>query len=619
MSINPTNLFAFNRSLPAPFENTSPRQRSVSKYNTGSQATLSPSVMQAVHAYIDCQYGVSLGALGSVENTTVAEYKPDGSDEIYHIAAYDPDAGFITASVYNNATKAGMLYRLAKSAKDGSAIMFALLPTLMKDEEFANTLREYTDVRRDGYTNMDDAVRCASVLCDNAYRRIMDETNPKHVKLNIDNSGNITQIRPAQLAAGTYSPDALLAGEFVVLAKIAGQPKPKPVVSVPHDSFIGKYALSNRVLSVEEQKLLPVLPASHVLDERVVSACRHAQLTTQSDKPMRNFMFRGPSGTGKTEGALAMAAGLGLPHMIFTCSANTEIFDMVGQVFPNVDAATTGDEDLDAQRETLATMGGINAENVMKLMGLPGMDDMEYDPATAYKMLTEDENPAAQPQDCVRISMELVGKKIAALSNLLPAGDKPPYIYTETDFIKAIKNGYLIEIQEPSVITQPGVLVGLNALLEHNGRITLPTGEIVCRHPDTVVVITTNTMYEGCNAMNQAVVDRMDLVMDFEQMTPELMAKRAQQVTGFDDMSLLIEMAKVVDGIAEYMRHNNIFDGTCGMRSLISWVQSTQITGDPYTSALYTVVSKAATDKRDQDSIIEAVLDPSIPRTTAAA
>jgi len=30
-------------------------------------------------------------------------------------------------------------------------------------------------------------------------------------------------------------------------------------------------------------------------------------------------------------------------------------------------------------------------------------------------------------------------------------------------------------------------------------------------------------------------------------------------------------------------------------------------------------VSKAATDKRDQDSIIEAVLDPSIPRTTAAA
>lgn len=51
---------------------------------------------------------------------------------------------------------------------------------------------------------------------------------------------------------------------------------------------------------------------------------------------------------------------------------------------------------------------------------------------------------------------------------------------------------------------QPGVLVGLNSLLEQEGSITLPTGEVIDRHPDTVIVITTNIDYEGCRGMNRA-------------------------------------------------------------------------------------------------------------------
>lgn len=68
------------------------------------------------------------------------------------------------------------------------------------------------------------------------------------------------------------------------------------------------------------------------------------------------------------------------------------------------------------------------------------------------------------------------------------------YRYVETDFIKALKHGYVIEIQEPSTIVQPGVLVGLNSLLEQSGSITLPTGEVIQRHPDAVVVVTTSTV-----------------------------------------------------------------------------------------------------------------------------
>ena len=55
---------------------------------------------------------------------------------------------------------------------------------------------------------------------------------------------------------------------------------------------------------------------------------------------------------------------------------------------------------------------------------------------------------------------------------------------------------------------------------------------------------------------------------------------------------------------------NGITDGSCGMRSLIDWIMSTEITGDPYSSALYTIVSKATSDEEDRDALKATVLEP---------
>lgn len=184
------------------------------------------------------------------------------------------------------------------------------------------------------------------------------------------------------------------------------------------------------------------------------------------------------------------------------------------------------------------------------------------------------------------------------------------YTYVETDFIKALKNGYVIEIQEPSTIMQPGVLVGLNSMLEQSGSITLPTGEIINRHPDAVVVVTTNISYEGCRGLNQSVIDRMSLVRDVELPAPEIMVQRAMSVTGCADDYLVSQMVQVVNDMSDYMRKNSITDGSCGMRSLIDWIISTEITGDPYASALYTIISKATADEDDRQALINTVLEP---------
>ena len=303
--------------------------------------------------------------------------------------------------------------------------------------------------------------------------------------------------------------------------------------------------------------------------------------------------------------------------MKYTCSASTEVFDFVGMVFPKTDTMTTGDAQLDQEREQIMSMGGINYANVAKIMNLPDLEDMDYDPCGIFQSLTGITNEDATSRDCMAVVMDMVAEKIKLLSK--PAEGESSsgqtYTYVETDFIKALKNGYLIELQEPTVITQPGVLVGLNSLLEQGGSITLPTGEIIHRHPDTVVVVTTNVTYEGCRGLNQSVVDRMSLVEDIDLPTPEVMTQRAMAITGATDEYQVSQMVQVVNDMSDYMRKNGITDGTCGMRSLIDWIISAEITGDVYRSALSTVISKASTDEDDREALKATILEPIFAQT----
>ena len=267
---------------------------------------------------------------------------------------------------------------------------------------------------------------------------------------------------------------------------------------------------------------------------------------------------------------------------------------------------------MDNERNALLDMGGITYENIMKLLNLPELDDVNYDPEGAYKALTGVDKPDADSLECMAIIMGRVTDKVQNLCESEPEGQNSgqTYTYMETDFIRALKYGYCCEIQEPATIMQPGVLVGLNSLLETTGSITLPTGETIKRHPDAVVVVTTNTSYEGCRGMNQSVIDRMNLVMDIELPPPEIMTQRAMSVTGCEDDIMVSQMVKVVNDMADHCRKNGITDGSCGMRGLLDWIVSAGITGDPYESALNTVISKATANDEDRQSLIVAALEP---------
>lgn len=615
MSVSINNLFNYSRSLPVPFDTmTNKKVKVASMYGAKTESTLCGSVIKAVHAMCRCMNGTGEGAVGQIDtNKSVAEYKSSVGPDAYHLVVFDAASGSALASVYDKNTELIEQYVAHPSQRDGAAIFFALMPFLMSDAEFDETFQEYYDQFIAGYPDMAKATESMAILCDNAYRRIKDDTCPAHINITVDKSGNLMRVSQGQLDSGSFVPTSVTAGEFTIFAKTGPAVIKKAGVVVEHTDFVGKYPLTpGRTLSALELSLIPKLPEWYIIPPEVVDICRHAQKTTGRPMQMRNFLLRGPAGTGKTMGAKAIAAGLGLPYMKYTCSANTEIFDFTGMIFPETDAVSIGSPELDREREILKSMGGISYANVAKLMRLPDLDDMDYDPAGVYQALTGVENLAATVQDCMSVVLEKVTEKVQALSkraeNRQSSGQN--YTYVETDFVKALKHGYLVEVQEPSTIIQPGVLVGLNSLLEQEGSITLPTGEIIRRHPDTVVIVTTNVSYEGCRQMNQSVVDRMSLVKDIELPEPEVMVQRAMAVTGCADEYLVSQMVQVVNDMADYCRKNSITDGACGMRSLIDWVISAEISGDPYLSAKYTVISKATADEEDREALITTILDP---------
>lgn len=607
------NIFNFSRSLPSPFDTIANKKIKVSsKYGDGTTSTLCGTVIKAVHAVCHCMDGSGEGAVGIIDHRTAAEYKSSASADAYHLVVYDSNTGTLLASVYDSNMETFENYTLNSSGRDGAAVMMALFPMLMQDDEFKENFEAYQDEVNAGYPHMDKATEYMALMCDNAYRRIKDDSCAAHIKVNVDKAGNLMRVSQTHLDSGSFTPTTVLAGEFKIFAQTGPAQIYSATETIDHADFEGQYVLNKRTFTPQETMLIPKLPEWYIIPKEVVDICKHAKATTGKSMQMRNFLLRGPAGTGKTMGAKAIAAGLGLPYMKYTCSANTEIFDFVGMIFPDSADESTGSAQLDAERETLMQMGGINYANVSKLMKLPDLDDMDYDPAGVYMALTGVENAAATSQDCMSIVLDRVTEKVRELSRTVEdkSSSGQTYRYVETDFIKALKHGYVIEIQEPSTIVQPGVLVGLNSLLEQSGSITLPTGEVIQRHPDAVVVVTTNTSYEGCRGMNQSVLDRMSLIRDVELPSPEVMAQRAMSVTGATDEYEVSKMVQVVNDLAEYCRKNSITDGSYGMRSLIDWIISSEITGDVYESALYTIISKATADELDREALISTVLEP---------
>jgi len=233
----------------------------------------------------------------------------------------------------------------------------------------------------------------------------------------------------------------------------------------------------------------------------------------------------------------------------------------------------------------------------------PTLEDIQLDPATAYCKLTGIYNNDVT-EDTV------YGKLLEKIRNDAVNGGKQSFRYIDTALVNAIHYGYVCEIQEPSIIANPGVLVGLNALLDNCNTVTLPTGETITRHPDTVIIVTTNNNYNGCKDMNQSVISRMNLVFDVDEPDIDTLVERVMKITSCTDESIVRRMAETVREISEKCREAMITDGCCGVRELIAWVQSYMICSNVIEAAKYTVLPSISNDRENRAEIYSTCIEP---------
>jgi MoxR-like ATPase len=584
------NTWTWKLPLPEPFDRAS-SNISTAHYSTycavsTKKSTLHSAALSAILAYMDMDTSLTPAstpehAIGTQGDKVVTEYKSCTGET--HVVVFHKKTGKFNVGRYEDVTAQQRVYSLKAGGNTGTALFFALMPEALSDDEFRENYGLLGKCKNDGYADMDGAEKAAFILCDNLYRRIegSDTLPSAGIPLSIPNTGNLPQLTALNLNKGAYSPSSVLFGNFQVLpAAASGTPGG---ISTDRDDFYRKYPLSARIFTPEEESLIPTIEDWYVIPPEVVNVCKHAKQTTGSTQPMRNFMMRGPAGTGKTEGAKAVAAGLGLPYLFYTCSANTEIYDFLGQMLPETEAG-----------EPLTG-------------GYPTLEDIQMDPPSAYMKLTgtyQEDITDAEVYDKLLETMMHDARAMAAEN---AQGQR--FRYVETPLVTAIRKGYLIEIQEPTVIANPGVLVGLNALLDRCASVTLTTGETVQRHPDTVIVVTTNQSYVGCRDMNQSVISRMNLIMDMEEPDVDTLAERVMKVTGCTDRAAVADMAASIQEISERCRETMISDGTCGVRELISWVQSYMVCGNVMEAARYTVLPSVSGDPENRADILSSCLE----------
>ena len=341
---------------------------------------------------------------------------------------------------------------------------------------------------------------------------------------------------------------------------------------------MGEFSLTqDRVFSRLEKQMIWQKPKSHRTSvEEIRIATEINENWLDPEMKIMNILLEGDAGSGKTQLAKALSADLQLPYTKVTCFADMDKSDVFGALLPVVESV-----DADSQELLEAIYQTESFDAVLRLV----QSHYQLDVLSAREKLAE------------------FVQQIEAKSETTPIH----YKYYPSEIVRAMEKGYLLEIQEPTVIRDASVLVALNSALEPNGMLNLPAG-IVRRHPDCVVVITTNRNYQGNRPLNESLRDRMQHAEKMDLPSLEVMVERAVGKTGIQESPILFKMAEIIRLLDETAKANAI-KGVAGMRSYFYWVNTMKQGQDLLQSIYPKVLYKLTTDPDELKILLQALED----------
>ncbi|MCZ8519428.1 MULTISPECIES: AAA family ATPase [Paenibacillus] len=333
------------------------------------------------------------------------------------------------------------------------------------------------------------------------------------------------------------------------------------------------YLLSpGRQLTDIEKGLIWEKPLSHKASEEELRICQEIKRNWhRGEMRIATILLEGDAGSGKTQLAKALSAEFGLPYTKVTCFADMDKSDIIGSILPVISP----------QR----------------------LEKMEPSDQAVLKALYESDglqSAADILMSVLGITHEQAALKIKELYTVLTQQDSEEvvsYRFYPSEIVRAYQQGYLLEIQEPTVIRDAAVLMALNSALELDGSLNLPT-EIIRRHPDFIAVITTNRSYAGTRPLNEALRDRVQHTEKMDLPAKSVMLERAMAKTGYTDEEVLDALADTIILLDKTARANAI-KGVAGMRSLFYWADAVAAGASVHESLYHKVIYKITTDPEE--------------------
>lgn len=515
----------------------------VSKYNTNNRTRttrLNADCFRAIDTYAKGIIGQTVPcSIGMDEDHIFIEYYL--FDKIYMVI-YQNGLFLTGIKLFGSNT-----IKTLKLDEDSAAVVLflAIIQIAKNDKEFDVHLNKYCDYLLNNKAGI-KIEETIAILVDNIYQRIeiLDDIKVDAYK----------KLTPASIKNNRVC--TILFGKF----QIFNAEKKKISMEEMKMEFV-----TSRILSKKEKNMIPKIPEYMIAPDNIQDICHVVKEIKQSNL-VQNLFIYGEPGAGKSTMARMIAYIFGLPYTFLSCKPEMETMDLECSIIPN-----TGGE--------------------VERTQLPTYKDFLYDPAMAAFKVTNQYTPEISQEEAWNLIMQGLHKSGS------------DFVSVPSPIVEAAKYGYVVEIQEPLIIERPGVLAGINALSDDTGAIRLMTGEVIERHPDCIMIFTTNVESAGCGDVNDSVLSRCPIKIYEERPSLETMAAWAEEVTGCRDSDVILAMCQTIEEISNTLNERNIKDGCCGSRELIAWIYQYKVLGDVMKAAEYSVIAAASLNKENHSFI----------------
>lgn len=552
-----------------------------------TEITLNPAFLKAVNLLREDKvtYGTQIG---TKVNYILNEFEENG-DII--ATAYNPDSGRVYSCVKSPKTS------LVKGARtingtdgDGTEVWVSLLVTIREiDKMDAGWIDDL------GKDTADMLKVCLDLVLNDqnfpiTYYRLMQKIWDCIEDSRLPLLFNTTMARPESITqqaidSGLYMPTASNR-DFSLFKESTTNNKSSNARTVKE--LIGSYDYVN-IEDKEEKRLIPC-NEEHLVTEELEDI-----LTSIVKGHERVFILRGDAGTGKSTLVQNLATVLQMPYRFLNCSDGVDENTLLANMIPNMDSEK---EYLTVEEATDISLG------------------LQFDAAGAIKALT------GEDVDEDISDGEALYKVVNSLCNQRKEAEKD-FKLVNSQLIEGVSKPSVVEILEPTLIANAGVLPALNSLLDETGKTTLVDGTVIDLCPDSIIVFTTNMNYAGCKDLNESLKSRATTIIDFDELseadmvnrvlsradTKQLMKENGVVVSEARKMANL--MAKTRSMLDEYVREQYIAGSVQGYREFAGWFKKWLYTGDARKAAESTIISHITGDpelKEDIRNMIKSII-----------